>query len=63
METLSTLAAAHAEAGDFAAAVHHEQKAQDLYAASGFAVTPGPNGWHADRLAAYKSSKPYRDPH
>ena len=52
---LSTLTAAHAEAGSFAAAVHWEEAAQKPYNAVGQAA---PNG--QERLSLYKAGKPYR---
>jgi tetratricopeptide (TPR) repeat protein len=57
-DALAALAAAHAEAGDFARAVAFEQKALDLYAP----VRWLPDRWRPDRMAAYKAGRPYRDP-
>jgi hypothetical protein len=71
-QVLSTLAAAHAEAGDFASAVRWEQRALekeqlelDRYVAQmknrpgmmGMEITSKPN---PDRLNLYKAGKPYR---
>ncbi len=55
---LSTLAAAHAEAGDFSSAVQWEQRAVDLFTAMGVNTRV-----NRDRLALYKSGKPYRMRH
>jgi tetratricopeptide (TPR) repeat protein len=53
---LDTLAAAYAEAGDFAKAVEWQQKAEDLYTdAEGRAVGQ-------ERLKLYWNRKPYREP-
>jgi tetratricopeptide (TPR) repeat protein len=52
---LETLAAAYAEAGDFAAAVRWQRKALEQFAASGFA-SKVPH----DRLDLYLAGKPYR---
>ena len=49
---LSTLAAAHAEAGEFAAAIYWEQRALEL-----FFNKQNPEG---DRMPLYKAGKPYR---
>jgi hypothetical protein len=50
---LSTLAAAYAEAGDFASAVHREEEAKKQY-------TAGDRASHDhERLALYKAGKPY----
>jgi tetratricopeptide (TPR) repeat protein len=57
---VSTLAAAFAEVGDFPAAIRHEQNAQSLLATGGRHLPPGE--WQADRMTAYKASKPYRAP-
>jgi len=51
---VSTLAAAYAEAGDFASAVFWEQKALE-------SSTPG-FGWDEERLKLYKEGKPFRVP-
>jgi hypothetical protein len=51
---LSTLAAAFAEAGDFSSAVRWEERAVDRFAAWGIAWN------YPERLALYKSGKPYR---
>ena len=56
MLAVSTLAAAYAEAGDFANAVVWQQKAQDLAARGGFQ-----GSFEADRMTLYKASKPYRE--
>jgi hypothetical protein len=56
MLAVSTLAAAYAEAGDFANAVLWQQKAQDLAARGEF-----PGSFEADRMTLYKASKPYRE--
>jgi hypothetical protein len=52
---LETLAAAYAEAGDFASAVHWQQRARERFVAMGFS----PN-FNQDRLALYQASKPLR---
>jgi hypothetical protein len=57
MQAVSTLAAAYAEAGDFANAVVWQQKAQDLFAAVFYG-----GSFEADRMTLYKASKPYREP-
>ena len=52
---LCTLAAAHAETGDFENAVLWETKARELSAA------PGSDGkWNTERLALYQAGKPFR---
>jgi tetratricopeptide (TPR) repeat protein len=56
---LSTLAAASAEAGDFSAAVCHEQRAQRLFREGGRMV--GHKGWRPERLASYTAGLPYHD--
>jgi hypothetical protein len=52
---LDTLAAAHAEAGDFAAAVKAQEKALED---AGFARKSGEDA--QKRLQLYKDKKPYR---
>jgi hypothetical protein len=52
---LSTLAAAHAEAGDFASALHWEEAAQEQYSAVGLK-----GQYDQERLALYKARKPLR---
>jgi tetratricopeptide (TPR) repeat protein len=59
-DAVATLAAAYAEAGDFARAVDYEQKAQDRYAAGG-RVPPG--RWRPERMALYQAGRPYHDAH
>ena len=54
-QVLSTLAAAYAESGDFAAAVRWQQRALELHAATGVSTKAD-----QDRLALYKAGKPYR---
>jgi hypothetical protein len=49
------MAAAHAEAGDFEEAVKWQQKVVALTANQPHAAD------HRDRLALYKSGKPYRE--
>jgi hypothetical protein len=51
---LSTLAAAHAEAGDFASAVHWEEEVHKQYNALGDRAS-----YDHERLALYKAGKPY----
>jgi hypothetical protein len=52
---LCALAAAHAEAGDFANAVLWEKKARELSSA------PGSGGkWNPERLVLYQAGKPFR---
>jgi hypothetical protein len=52
---LCALAAAHAEAGDFANAVLWEKKAKELSSA------PGSGGkWNPERLVLYQAGKPFR---
>jgi hypothetical protein len=51
---LSTLAAAYAEAGDFASAVHWEEEVQKQYNALGDRAR-----YDHERLALYKAGKPY----
>jgi hypothetical protein len=55
-EALSTLAAAHAEAGDFASAVAWQEKAQKQFAMGGFKRLLYP-----DRMGRFKAKKPHRD--
>jgi hypothetical protein len=55
-DVLSTLAAAHAESGDFASAVAWEQRALKCAVALGF----NPKRYQ-DQMALYKASKPYRE--
>ena len=52
---IATLAAAHAEAGDFAKAVEYQRRANDLYA------VPNDRARGEERLALYQDGKPYRD--
>ncbi len=52
---ICTLAAAHAETGNFAEAVRWQKKALEL-------ATPATKKKMADRLALYESHKPYRAP-
>jgi hypothetical protein len=52
---LCALAAAYAEAGDFASAVQWENKARELSAAPGWG-----GKWNAERLALYQAGKPFR---
>jgi tetratricopeptide (TPR) repeat protein len=52
---IGTLAAANAEAGDFAKAIEWEEKALKLY------VAPEDKKKGEDRLRLYKDKKPYRD--
>ncbi len=54
-QVLSTLAAAYAESGDFAAAVRWQQRALERHAATGVSTKAD-----QDRLALYKAGKPYR---
>jgi hypothetical protein len=57
-EILDTLAAAHAEAAEFDAAVESQQKAIDMLAEADEAVKKD----FASRLELYRSHKPYRMP-
>ena len=52
---ISTLAAAYAESGDFASAVHYEKMAQDLCLAQTRRV------FQPDRMMLFLSGEPYRD--
>ena len=54
VDVLSTLAAAYAEAGDFASAVHWEDEVQKRYDAMGERAR-----YDHERLALYKVGKPY----
>jgi tetratricopeptide (TPR) repeat protein len=56
-DVLSTLAAAHAEAGDFAKAIGYEQKAQDLYAK----IWHTQGNFRPEQMAAYQAGNPYHD--
>ncbi len=66
-DAVATLAAAYAEAGDFARAVEYEQRAQEqLFGGRrlhGRMPWPAIVDWvPAERLALYKAGKPYHDP-
>jgi tetratricopeptide (TPR) repeat protein len=56
-QVLDTLAAAYAEAGDFASAVRWQERALERFAAQGIQFNPKRD---QDRLALYKAGKPYR---
>ena len=66
-DALATLAAAYAEAGDFARAVEYEQRAQEQLFGGRRLYDGTPWPAHVDwvpatRLALYKAGKPYHDP-